>query len=259
VGVYDGSIYFADLLPQYAGNWQARFREEVDMARARGHRALKIKVGRGNRWMPRAEGDRRDIEVVRTIREHAGSDFVIGIDANNGYDLAGAQKFLTAIGGLDIAFAEEMFEEKVEDCLAFKAFLREHGWKTLVADGETQGELEVFRPFAQARAIDVYQADMSRFGFEGILREAAMVAPHGQVAPHNWGHLVAYYMQLQVGRAIENFYRAEHDPLSTDVLAADGYSIANGQATVPNSPGCGLAINEAAFAREAKVLYDVNV
>lgn len=257
VGVYDGSIYFADLLPQYAGNWQARFREEVDMARARGHRALKIKVGRGNRWMPRAEGARRDIEVVRTIREHAGNDFLIGVDANNGYDLAGAKKFLEAIGGLDIAFAEEMFEEQVDDCLAFKAFLREHGWKTLVADGETQGDIDVFRPFAEARAIDVYQADMSRFGFEGILREAAMVAPHGQVAPHNWGHLTAYYMQLQVGRAIDNFYRAEHDPLSTDVLVAEGYTIADGRATVPSTPGCGLAIDETAFAREAKVLYDI--
>ena len=39
------------------------------------------------------------------------------------------------------------------------------------------------------------------------------------VAPHNWGSLVGYYMQLHVGRAIENFYRAEHDPLSPALFA----------------------------------------
>jgi L-alanine-DL-glutamate epimerase-like enolase superfamily enzyme len=65
-------------------------------------------------------------------------------------------------------------------------------------------------------------------------------------------------MQLHVGRAIDNFYRAEHDPLSSDVLVADGFSIANGQATLPDTPGCGLALNTKAFERSAKVLYDVS-
>src|SRR5690606_6250676 len=41
VPVYDGSIYFADLLPQYAANWQDRLREEIDMGLAVGHRAFK--------------------------------------------------------------------------------------------------------------------------------------------------------------------------------------------------------------------------
>lgn|SRR5487761_1455577 len=30
IPTYDGSIYFADLLPQYAGRWTDRFREEID-------------------------------------------------------------------------------------------------------------------------------------------------------------------------------------------------------------------------------------
>ena len=34
VPVYDGSIYFADLLPQYADRWQDRFKEEIDMGLA---------------------------------------------------------------------------------------------------------------------------------------------------------------------------------------------------------------------------------
>jgi len=257
VPVYDGSIYFADLLPQYADNWQARFREEIDMGIKRGHRAFKIKIGRGNRWMDRQEGDDRDVAVVQLIRQHAGDDVVLGVDANNGYDLAGAKQFFERAGDTNIAFAEEMFPEMVEHCLQFKEFLRDAGYRTLVADGETQGDLDVFKPFIKAKAIEIYQADMNRFGLEGILTEAAWTAKQDLlIAPHNWGSLIGYYMQLHIGRAITNFYRAENDPLDNDVLIADGYTIKDGIATVPDKPGFGLTINEEKFASDVKVLFD---
>jgi L-alanine-DL-glutamate epimerase-like enolase superfamily enzyme len=260
VPVYDGSIYFADLLPQYADRWEARFREEIDMGLSLGHRAFKVKIGRGNKWMPRAEGDARDAAVLKVIREHAGPDVLIGVDANNGYNLEGTKRLFETIGPLDIAFAEEMFEETVDECLAFHEFLRGNGWKTLVADGETQGDLEVFKPFIAAKAIEIYQADMNRFGFEGILKEAAWCAPQGlRVAPHNWGSLVGYYMQLHVGRAVPNFYRAEHDPLTNNVVIAEGYKIADGVATLPDAPGAGLTINADSFAADAKIRFDVKV
>jgi L-alanine-DL-glutamate epimerase-like enolase superfamily enzyme len=60
-----------------------------------------------------------------------------------------------------------------------------------------------------------------------------------------------------VGRAIKNFYGAEHDPLSTGVLRADGYSIEDGTATVPDAPGFGLAIDEEVFARECRSEFEV--
>src|SRR3712207_8349219 len=49
VPVYDGSIYFSDLLPDYESNWRDRFRGEIDMGRERGHRFFKVKIGRGKR------------------------------------------------------------------------------------------------------------------------------------------------------------------------------------------------------------------
>jgi L-alanine-DL-glutamate epimerase-like enolase superfamily enzyme len=259
VPCYDGSIYFADLLPQYADRWQDRFREEIDMGLALGHRAFKVKLGRGAKWMPREEGNTRDVDVLRVIRKHAGPDVLLGIDANNGYDLAGTKRLFEKIGELKIAFAEEMFEEKVDECLDFKAFLKGQGHGTLVADGETQGNLDVFKPFIEAEAIEIYQADMNRFGFEGILQEAAWCEPKAlRVAPHNWGSLVGYYMQLHVGRAIPNLYRAEHDPLTNDVLIAEGYGIEDGAATVPEVPGAGLSLNQEAFKAKAKIRFEVN-
>jgi len=260
VPVYDGSIYFSDLLPEYANKPLDRLKEEIDMGLALGHRAFKVKIGRGAKWMPPDEGYARDVAVLRTIRQHAGPEILIGADANNGYDLARTQQILKDLPNYSFGFLEEMFPEEIDKCLELKRFISEHGWKTLLADGETQGNLDAYKPFIEARAIDVFQGDMNRFGFEGILTEAAWCKAQGlQVAPHNWGSLVSFYMQLHVGRAITNLYRAEHDPLSNDILIAEGYHIRDGYATIPEVPGFGLKINDKNFAAKARMRFDLTL
>jgi L-alanine-DL-glutamate epimerase-like enolase superfamily enzyme len=257
VPVYDGSLYFADLLPQYEAHWQDRFKHEIDIAMQAGHRAFKIKIGRGNKWMDREQGDNRDVQVVQTIRRHAGADVLLGVDANNGYDPAGAKRFLQRASDCNLAFFEEPFPEQVEQCLAFKQFIADNGWKSLLADGEGQEELDVYTPYIDAKAVDILQGDMNGFGIELTLAIGRMAAPQGiQIAPHNWGSLLGFYQQLHVGLAMPNFYRAEQDPLSTDVLNIDGYSIADGMCTVPDSPGFGMTINEKKFDR-VKVNFDL--
>ncbi|MHC4594188.1 MAG: enolase C-terminal domain-like protein [Planctomycetota bacterium] len=258
VPVYDGSIYFSDLLPQYKHKPLDRFKEEIDMGMAMGHRAFKVKIGRGAKWMPPKEGYARDVEVLKTIRRHAGPDILIGVDANNGYDLPKTKQLLAELPDYNFAFLEEMFPEEVDKCLELKRFISRHGWKTLVADGETQRQLDAYKPFIEARAIDIFQGDMNRFGFEGILTEASWCKPQGlRVAPHNWGSLVGYYMQLHVGRAITNFYRAEHDPLSNPVLIDDGYEIRDGYSSVPDAPGFGLKLDEDKFAATVRINFDL--
>ena len=64
-------------------------------------------------------------------------------------------------------------------------------------------------------------------------------------------------MQLHVGRAITNFYMAEHDPLSSSVLIADGYKIRKGYASVPKAPGFGLKINEDKFKSGVRVRFNL--
>ena len=71
--------------------------------------------------------------------------------------------------------------------------------------------------------------------------------------------MLGFYHQLHVGAAIDNFYRAERDPLSSDLLVADGFTIKDGYATLPPTSGFGLRINEERFAAEAKVKFDLKV
>lgn len=87
--------------------------------------------------------------------------------------------------------------------------------------------------------------------------EAAMARPQGiLVAPHNWSSLVALYLQVHVGLAVPNFYRAEHDPLTSDMLIAEGYEIKDGACSVPDAPGFGLALDEGKF-QNASVNFDL--
>lgn len=257
VPAYDASIYFADLLPEYASAWEDRFKREIDMGLEMGHRAFKVKVGRGGKWMPRAEGDARDVAVLKVIRAHAGKDIAIGVDANNGYDLAGAKRFIDATAEVNLLFVEEMFPETVEECLALKEHMHTLKLATLLADGETQGEPGAFKPFIEKEAIDVVQGDMNRFGVEGILEEAAMAkGKRTRIAPHNWGSLMGFYQQMQMGPAIPNFFMAEHDPLSTDVVRAEGVEFKDGKVALPSGTGFGVRVNEEAF-KGVKVKFDL--
>lgn len=250
VPVYDGSIYMSDLMPRYSSSWKDRFKEEIDMGMEAGHRAFKIKIGRGFKWMDRKDGDTRDVEVVETIRKHVGDEVHLGVDANNGYDLAIAKRFLQRTAEFRLDFIEEPFPERVEPCLELKAFIKEHDWKTMLADGEGTDNVEAYRPFVDAKALDVLQGDMYGLGIEGILAEAAMAEPQGiLVAPHNWSSLLSLFMQVHVGLGIPNFYRAEHDPVHSDILVYDGYKIEDGLCSVPDAPGFGLAVDESKFGR----------
>ena len=259
VPVYDGSIYMSDLMPQYESTWQDRFRKEIDESMQLGHRALKIKIGRGHKWMERQAGDARDVEVVTLIRSHAGNDVHLGVDANNGYDLNRAKRFLDQVRDCHLDFIEEPFREELEPCLDLKKYLAAQGWKTMLADGEGQQDVEAYRPFVEAKALDMLQGDMYGLGIEGILAEAAMAQPQGiLVAPHNWSSLLSLFMQVHIGLSIPNFYRAEYDPLSSDVLVYDGYQIENGACSVPDAPGFGLGIDERRFARQ-RLNFDLKI
>jgi L-alanine-DL-glutamate epimerase-like enolase superfamily enzyme len=256
VRVYDGSIYFQDLLPQFEHSWRDQFKKELDDLVARGHRAFKVKIGRGAKWMPREEGDRRDVEVLKVLREHAGKDVAIAVDANNGYGLERTMWLLNELPDYNFDFIEEMFPEAVDEDLALKQFIREKKLKTLVADGETNATVEPLKPFMPAKAIDLYQLDVNAVGCEGLIEEAKLCAPHGEfIAPHTWGTLLGFYAQLHVARAIPNFYSGEQDPLSHPAIITDAYQIKDGLATVPDSPGFGLKLDESNL-KGVKVILD---
>lgn len=246
VPIYDGSIYFADLIPEHASRGVARILDEVDEGLERGQRAFKIKVGRGYKWMPKTEGFDRDVEVVRAVRSHVGDDVELMVDSNNGYDPAEALHFLDAIE-TELTFAEEMFPEDVDADLRFKEAIRDRGLKTLVADGESVGEFRDFDPYLEADALDVVQPDIRGLGLSlewRLARRIEVLGSSARLAPHNWGSHLGVYMQAVLARGIPNFFMAEMDTSTSDLFDTSAFEFNDGYMTVPDVPGCGLVLRE---------------
>jgi len=192
------------------------------------------------------------------LREHAGKDVKIAVDANNGYlDVARCARMLDALPDYNFDFLEEMFPEEIEKDLALKDELKKRNLKTLLADGETQSNVGPLKPMMEAKSLDLFQLDINGVGCEGLIEEAALAAPQGgQIAPHSWGTLLGFYAQLHVARAIPNFYSGEQDPLTSDVVIAEGYKIQNGRCSVPDAPGFGLKLRPERLAN-IKPIFDL--
>jgi D-galactarolactone cycloisomerase len=253
VPVYDGSIYFNDLLPQYQARGVARLVEEAEQGRERGFRAFKVKVGRGFKWMEKDAGFRRDVEVIRALRKALGPEIKLMVDANNGFDLDGTLRWLDAVGPEDLYFVEEMFPEDVEQDLALREAIRAKGWKTLVADGESAREPEHFAPYLEAGVLDVLQPDIRAFGLSlqwSLSRRMAARNSPARLAPHNWGSFLGGPMQLVLARGIPNFLIAEIDWSTSDLFDASAFEVRDGRMRVPDRPGCGLVLNAEVFRRK---------
>ena len=94
VEVYDGTLYFSDLW--YRDRGVQAVVEEAQEAVRSGYRGIKLKIGRGSKWMQRDEGLRRDIEIIQAVRDAIGMSPKLLVDANNGFrnDYEGAWQLL---------------------------------------------------------------------------------------------------------------------------------------------------------------------
>lgn len=246
VDAYDGGLYFCDLLDPARG--LARVTEEAAESAAHGHRAIKMKVGRGHRWMPPAEGFGRDVEAIRAVRRTIGPDILLMIDGNNGFDRPGAERLLEETGDQDIYWAEEMFPETIEDYEQFRTFLDRRRLRTLIADGETLPDWPPIQPYLERRLIDVVQLDMNQIGLSAWRRLAACAETGGvSCAPHTWSSRFAVYASLHLGKAIPNFLSAEVPAYEPDAYRPAGFTFRDGQYTVSDMPGWGLVIDEPVY------------
>lgn len=258
VPAYDSSFYFSDLEPAFSHRGVARLVEEVEYSLARGHRAFKLKVGRGFRWMEREAGLRRDIEVVRAVRRAIGSGLRLLVDANDGYDPATTRRFLDAVGE-ELFLIEEPFAENVAQDLELKAWLRSRGLGVLLADGESVVDPARYRPYIEAGALDVLQGNIHAFGLQRLRDLSRATAPAGiGLAPNNWESFFGFYLELILGRAIPNLLLAEQDPCASDAVDVSGFDFREGRARAPDTPGCGWTVRLEPLRQRATLRWTVS-
>src|SRR5260370_19948842 len=133
---YDGTLYFADVLRPERGI--AAVVEEAEESVRSGFNAIKLKLGRGSKWMDRATGDARDIAVIHAVRKAVGPNIIVMGDANNGYEgqFDGAWRLLAETRDDKLHWIEEPFPEGVDGYGRLKDKIAEAKMGTLIAEGE---------------------------------------------------------------------------------------------------------------------------
>lgn len=242
VPVYDGGIYFDDLDPDEAPRGLDAVLANCAGDTELGFRDFKLKIGRGNRWMDRAAGDARDIEVTRAVRE-AYPDARILVDANDGYDLAGFLRYLDAVTDCDLFWVEEPFLDDGADLAALRAHLDQAGVKTLIAEGESNPVVDDVMRYAADGSINILLMDVVGYGLTPWRRLMPEVQRIGQQAsPHAWGMPLKTLYAAQMAAGLGNVPIIEGVPGETLELDTSAYTIADGTVTVPDAPGFGIPV-----------------
>lgn len=240
IELYDSTIYIDDLKATDKEAVEI-FRDEVQCGRDYGYRNFKIKIGRGARWMPTIEGLERDVLVVQTIWEAAGRDAKVMVDANNGMTLNMAKELLERCAEVDIYWFEEPFAENPILNSTFKAFIREKGYRTLVADGESGPPPSSFFDMVKEGLIDVVQHDFRDKGLTWWKATATKIEPwNAQCAPHCWGSIVERFAHAHFAASIPNYCLLEAAPCDLTGVVLDEWEMKDGRLCVPDSLGTGF-------------------
>jgi L-fuconate dehydratase len=146
---------------------------------------IKLKVGRDLE---------DDIRRCRVMREEAGEDIVLMLDANQVWEVGEAIEWVNALAGFRPWFIEE--PTSPDDILGH-AEIRRAVAPVKVATGEMCQNRIMFKQFLQAEALDIVQIDAARVG--GLNENLAIMllaAKFGKpVCPHAGGVGLCEYVQ----------------------------------------------------------------
>ena len=221
------------------GKTLADFGRELEGIRAEGHAGCKFKVG--------GRTPAEDAERVRVARKAAGDDFILIVDANQGWTLRQAVEFSRLTADLDIRW----FEEPVRwynDRLDLAAARNQTGIPICAGQGEISRT--GCRDLMMAGSIDVCNFDASWGGGPTEWRRVAALAAAFTVEmghheePQISAHLLA---AIPNGTYLETFH-PDRDPMFFR-LVANRSALKDGYYAVPSGPGFGLELDKAAIEK----------
>ena len=237
---------YADKLPVICiagyyeeGKTLADFGREMEQIRKDGYIGCKFKVG--------GLTPKDDAERVRAGRSAAGDDFVMIVDANQGWSRAQAIEFCRHAEELDIRWFEEPVHWQ-NDRLDMAATRAQGGIP--VCAGQSEISRAGCRDLMMSGAIDVCNFDASWGGGPTEWRRVAALA---QAFTVEMGHHEEPQVSAQLlasipnGTYLETFHR-DRDPMFYD-LVANRSAFDNGYYAVPQGPGFGIEMDKATIEK----------
>lgn len=245
---YDTSLYFDDLHLDDDTEAANLIASEALSGYERGHRAFKIKVGRGAMHMPLVEGTNRDITIIRAVREAVGPEATVMIDANNGWNLNLTRQVLAETADANLYWVEEPFHEDNVLFAELHAWLASEGLPVLIADGEGAADPRVVA-WAREGLIDIVQTNIFTRGFGAWRTLASELHALGiQSSPHTYGGGISNSVAAQMAASTNGARFVEWDEARFAEFDASGYQVVEGEIRLPETPGLGLTLDEDAFA-----------
>jgi L-alanine-DL-glutamate epimerase-like enolase superfamily enzyme len=203
--------------------------------------AMKMRLGRSYEY---------DRNAVRIVREVIGPHNRLIIEGNARYNVSQAERIAENYRAAGVFWLEEPFPP--EDIDSYVALRPNVGLP--LAAGENEFGVQGFRELLDRGIVDIVQPDCSRTG--GITecrRIGVLAAQYGlRVATHSWSDAVAIVANMHVIASIENGITVEIDRTGNaliDELLETPLRVVDGEVAVPQGPGLGIEINEAALER----------
>lgn len=247
VPCYDTTLYFDDIHLNDHDAGAALIAEEAMQGWARGHRAFKLKVGRGGLHMPLDTGTERDIAVIRAVRKAVGPGIPLMIDANNAWNVNLVKRVLSETAESQVFWLEEPFHEDQVLYDHLQNWMRGQSLDVLLADGEGLASPRLMQ-WAQAGSVDVIQYDLRDYGMTNWLKAGKQLDSWDvKSAPHNYGSNWGNHAACHLAGAISGFVFAEWDAADTPGLETSAYKLVEGWVHVPNTPGFGMQLDDAVF------------
>jgi L-alanine-DL-glutamate epimerase-like enolase superfamily enzyme len=240
---YSGMIYFDDLEPSDnpAGIDQVLHNCQQDISL--GYRQLKVKIGRGNKWMEPKAGMRRDIEVTQHIHR-SFPDITILVDGNDGFTPDTFITYLEGIWDVDLFWIEEPFVEHYEGLMKLRNWLSTHEKMTLLADGEAKPGHDLLLELIRKKTLDVYLTDIQGYGFT---RWRALMPTLKRLrcpaSPHAWGNMLKTIYIGHLSSGLGNVVTIEGVTCQCDSVDFGANRLRDGKLHVSKSPGFGMALH----------------
>ena len=215
-----------------------------------GFTALKMRMD----WSSRAMDvdPARDWELMSTVRREVGDKIDLYYDSNNGFSVSTAirlgRRFQDELNVIhyEEPLAQHDYAGYAEVCAALDM---------AVAAGEHEYTLWQFRDLIEQAKVDIVQPDLVKCaGLTEAIRIAHLVQAHGKIlVPHQTQQTIGHVTNLHYlsvfdnsGRAQEYDYAPERSRTLWGLFKNDLAPRA-GYATVPDGPGLGLDLDEAAM------------
>jgi D-galactarolactone cycloisomerase len=223
-----------NIIGGYYGRDLGGIRDEVAEWRDMGFHGCKFKVG--------GMTPREDAERVRAAREAAGDDFVITIDANQGYSLQDALELCHRVSDLGIRWFEEpcIWSNDKRDMRDVRA----RGGIPVCA-GQSEYSAEGCRDLMEQGAIDVCNFDASWCGGYTSWRRMAAAAHlySVQLAHHEEPQIATHLLASQSHGTYVEVFHPDRDPIWWNLIL-NRSTLVDGKITVPKGPGLGWELDE---------------